>query len=101
VAKDKSALLESVASGPEKCYCGIRIPHGGAVLRVVPQSRSSDSLLSDKAFCSLNCIRTFCLESLETLESLDRPFSKAVARDLDEVHRELTETLAEIVDKSA
>ena len=47
-------------------------------------------------FCSVRCIRAFCLETLEMLEALGTPNSQSMVTDLYEVHRELAQTLATI-----
>jgi len=83
------------------CRCGTSIPTGEIVFRVTSVSASSDSLFRDRASCSLNCIRAFCHESLETLERLDSLLSKAVVSDLHELYRGLAETFAEIVGKGS
>ena len=51
-------------------------------------------------FCSVRCIRAFCLETLEMLEALDTASSRMVVTDLHEVHRELSETLAMLQGRS-
>jgi len=57
---------------------------------------SLEDLFRGGVFCSVRCIRAFCLESLEILDALDTPNSKSMVTDLTEVHRELAETLATI-----
>ncbi|HTT45051.1 MAG TPA: hypothetical protein VMH38_03420 [Thermoplasmata archaeon] len=63
-------------------------------IKIVPPSL--EDLFRGGVFCSVRCIRAFCLEILEMLEALDTPNSKAMVTDLREVHRELAETLATI-----
>jgi len=54
---------------------------------------SLEDLFRGGMFCSVGCIRAFCLESLEILDAVDTPNSKSMVTDLHEVHRGLSETL--------
>jgi hypothetical protein len=65
---------------------------------VIPPSLRD--LFRGGVFCSVGCIRAFCLESLEMLEALDTPNSEAMITDLHEVHLGLEETLATIQNPS-
>ena len=67
-------------------------------LAIVPPS--VEDLFPRGVFCSVECIRAFCLETLEMLEALDTPNSRSMVTDLREVHRELEETLAAIRGRS-
>lgn len=79
---------------PIQCRCGARIPPGGTVFGVTAVSPSSQDLFRDQVFCSVRCIGAFCLESLEVLDLLDTPGSRAVVSDLHELHREVSNVLA-------
>jgi len=79
-----------------QCRCGTRIPAGGTVFGVTVVPPSLEDLFRGGVFCSVECIRAFCLETLEILQALDTPNSKSMVTDLREVHRELEETLATI-----
>jgi hypothetical protein len=94
----ESPILRSKTSVAEKCRCGSRIPAGGEVLHVTA-TESSEPLFRHQVFCSMSCIRAFCLESLETLEALDTPASNALVTDLRAFHRGIAEMLALILDK--
>ena len=48
-------------------------------------------------FCSVKCIRAFCLESLETLDGLDTKQSKTVVTDIHELYQGLAESFAKIL----
>ena len=61
---------------------------------------SLKDLLRGGVFCSVRCIRAFCLETLEMLEAIDTPNSRLMVTDLHEVHRELSETLATLQSRS-
>jgi len=61
---------------------------------------SLKDLFRGGVFCSVRCIRAFCLETLEMVEALDTPNSKMMVTDLHEVHRELSETLAMLESRS-
>ena len=93
-------VFEARTSIAVQCRCGTRIPVGGTLfgLNFVPPSL--EDLFRGGVFCSAECIRAFCLESLEILEALDTPNSKSMVTDLHEVHRELEKTLAAIPDRS-
>jgi hypothetical protein len=90
----ESPIFRSLTSIPVQCRCGIHITPGGVVFGVTTTSPYSGDLFRDRVFCSVECIRAFCLESLETLEALDTPTSKAVVSDLHELYRGVAETLA-------
>jgi hypothetical protein len=67
------------------------------VFGVSTVSSSSEDFFRDQVFCSVRCIGAFCLESLEVLELLDTPRARATVSDLHELHREVAETLAQVV----
>jgi hypothetical protein len=54
-------------------------------------------MFRDAVFCSPKCIRAFCLESLEMLDSLDTPDAKATVTDLHELTVEVATTLVSIL----
>ena len=54
-------------------------------------------IFEDRTFCSVKCIRAFCLESLEELDALDTVESEKIVTDLHQVYRGLAETFANIV----
>jgi hypothetical protein len=64
---------------------------------VATLSRSTEDLFRDQVFCSVTCLRAFCLETLEILDALDTPGSGAVVSDLHELYQGLAETLATIL----
>jgi hypothetical protein len=80
-----------------QCRCGTRIPPGGTVFGVTVVSPYSEDLFRDQVFCSIKCIQAFCLESLEILDVLDTPASKATVTDLHELYRGVAETMATIL----
>ncbi|MGA8709981.1 MAG: hypothetical protein WB786_01975 [Thermoplasmata archaeon] len=90
-------ILQSSSSVSERCRCGIRIAPGGSVFRVASASLTSQSLFRDHAFCSPHCIRSFCLESLETLDALDTSTSADVVTDLHDLYQGVAETFAAIL----
>ena len=89
-----ATFFQSATPVQVRCRCGTRIPVGGAVFGVTTISRHSEDLFRNQAFCSVRCVQAFCLESLELLESLDTPASKAVVTDLHELHRDVVMALA-------
>ena len=67
-------------------------------ITVVPPSL--ENLFRGGVFCSVGCIRAFCLDSLEILEALDTPNSRSIIEDLHEIHQAVAETLAAMQDWS-
>jgi hypothetical protein len=88
-------IYHSVTPIPRKCRCGAPIPSAGTVIRVTSASDSLESLFRDEVFCSPNCVRAFCLESLEIVGPLDTPIARAIVSDLHDLHRGLTETMSQ------
>lgn|SRR5208282_3404377 len=93
-------IHQSPSPGPATCSCGVRIRTGETIFRITTDSSSSQSLFRDQVFCSPRCIRLFCLESLETLNALDTPASRAVVTDLHELYQGVVETYVAILGPS-
>jgi hypothetical protein len=93
----ESPIFQARTSIAVRCRCGTRIHPGGTVFGVTTIPPSLESLFQGGVFCSVRCIRAFCLESLEILDAIDAPDSKAMVTDLHEVHRAVAETLARIM----
>jgi len=93
-----SLIVQSSTSPSVQCRCGTRIPAGGVVFGVTTESLSSEDLFRQRQFCSVRCIRAFCLESLETLAALDTPSSKSLISDVQECYREVSEILTTLPD---
>jgi len=90
-----SLIIQSLGSVPGRCRCGGRIVPGATEFRVMPDSPASEPLFHGQVFCSLRCLRAFCLESLETLNELDTPASEEVVVDLHELYRGVAQAFAE------
>lgn len=76
-----------------RCRCGVQVPRGGEIVGFTTVPQSLQSLFRGAVFCSPKCVRAFCLESLEIIESVDTPDSKAMVSDLHELYRGIAETL--------
>jgi hypothetical protein len=80
-----------------QCRCGARVPRGGEVVGISSVPASLESVFRGAIFCSPKCARAFCLESLEVLDSLDTPASKAMVSDLHELYVGIARTLVMIL----
>jgi hypothetical protein len=89
-------IFKSDTSIAVQCRCGARVPHGGEVVGITTVPASLQSVFHGAIFCSPECVRAFCLESLEILDSLDTPASKAMVTDLHELCLEIATALAMI-----
>lgn len=97
-AMSEALIIESAASSPERCRCGVRIVPGGKVLRVEALSSTFELLFRGQVFCSPRCIRQFCLESLETLDAIDTPESASTVIDVHEMYAGVAELFAAVRD---
>lgn len=88
---------ETSLRGPTVCRCGTHLAPGVALFEVDGVPASAVEIFEGRVFCSVRCIRAFCLESLETVDSLDTSKSKAVVSDLHEFYQGLAETFAKIL----
>jgi len=95
-----SPVFRTHTSIAVQCRCGTHIPAGGTVFGITTVPPTLKDLFRGGVFCSVRCIRAFCLETLEMLEALDTASSRMVVTDLHEVHRELSETLAMLQGRS-
>jgi len=93
-----SLIVQSPGTAPGTCRCGARMLPGATEVRVVPDSPASELLFQNQVFCSLRCLRAFCLESIETLDALDTPSSADVVTDLHELYRGVAQAFAETLD---
>lgn len=89
-------IVQACALSAAQCRCGVRAPAGGIVFRISTVPQSLEFLLGEVTFCSVRCIRQFCLEAIETLDSLDQPGAERIIRDLHEIHSEITKLLAAV-----
>jgi ribosomal protein L24E len=81
-----------------KCrFCGTPIPTGGAVYTVTTVPPSLEYVFRGGIFCSEKCIRAFCLESLEILDTLDALSPKTMVTDLHEPRVGATKTLVSVL----
>ncbi len=90
---DDSLIFQTHTSIAVQCRCGTRIPPGGTVFGLAVVPRSLKDLFRGGIFCSVRCVRAFCLETLEILDSLDTPATRLMVTDLQDVHRAVAETL--------
>jgi len=80
-----------------RCRCGTHVPAGGEVIEITGLPKSLEDVFGDIAFCSPKCVRAFCLESLETLDSIDTPHARGIVSDLHELTMEVATTLVSIL----
>jgi hypothetical protein len=79
------------------CRCGTRTAKGSPVIRVLNIRGPVASLFQGRGFCSVKCLRAFCLESLEQLDGLDTPEAEATVTDLHELNQAMSVAYAEIL----
>jgi hypothetical protein len=79
------------------CQCGTRIGVETIALRVGDLPDSVVELFRNRSFCSVRCIRAYCLEALETLDSLETIESESIVLDLHAVVQALARAFAQIV----
>ncbi len=107
MSSDSIRALPSRSGGPRisnsetaasvQCRCGTRVPPGGQVFEVTALPASLEGMFRGTIFCSRKCVRTFCLESLELLDSLDTEDAKATVTDLHELNMEVAMTLVAVL----
>jgi hypothetical protein len=104
--QDPSRRLQGVrvhevpSPGPAVCRCGTHIPAGAPSLHVSNLPGSAEELFHERSFCTVRCLRAFCLETLETLDPLDTPEAQAVVSDLHALHQAVATAFAEILAKT-
>lgn len=79
------------------CRCGSHLGAGDSGFEVLGVPSSGREIFDGRTFCSVRCIRAFCLESLEALDVLDTPRSRSVVTDLHDVYQGLAEAFAKIL----
>jgi len=84
-------------SAAVKCRCGARIRRGKLAFELARVPPTFESLLGTRILCSVRCVHTFCLESLDILDPLDTPESRATILELRELHRRAHDMLATIL----
>ncbi|MFZ0830053.1 MAG: hypothetical protein WCB18_07945 [Thermoplasmata archaeon] len=90
-------ILESALREPTLCRCGTHLRSGVPLFIVEGVPASAREVFEGRVFCSVKCIRAFCLESLETLDGLDTKESKTVVTDLHDLYQGLAESFARIL----
>ncbi len=94
----KAPILKSETSLSVKCrFCNTTIPTGGAVYTITTVPPSLEYVFRGGIFCSEKCIRGFCLESLEILDTLATLSPKAMVTDLHEPRLGATQTLVSVL----
>jgi hypothetical protein len=81
-----------------RCRCGTRVPAGETVFGLLNVPTSLETMFRPGLFCCVACIGALCLESLETLDSIDTPNSRAMVTDLHTLHQRIAEILAAIIE---
>jgi hypothetical protein len=90
------AVSQAHASTPGQCRCGTFVPVNGIAFGIGEVPRYLEILFRRRVFCSVACIRAYCLESLEILDSLDTPGSGLLILDLPTVREGLVEIVVAI-----
>lgn len=87
-------IIVTHASKAVRCRCGTRISAGELVFGLAHVPASLKGLFHTGVFCSVRCIHSFCLESLDSLDVIDTADSRSMAVDLREVHGRVHEMMA-------
>lgn len=95
--KRRPRIVTNAAVASTKCTCGTKIKPGGAAYTVTELPNPLEFIFRDRSFCSPKCIRSFCLESLETLDAIDVPSSRRMVADLHELTVEVATTLVTLL----
>lgn len=82
------------------CRCGTRIGLQELMVQVLNLPEPAARMFHDQGFCSVKCLRAFCLESLEMLDALDTPEARAIVSDIHALHQAVALTFAEILAKT-
>jgi len=89
VSDPEPLVIEGVVRSPTRCRCGTVLPKGRRAIEISQIPEAANSLFRDQHFCSRPCVRAYFLESLETLDALDRPGAERTIRDIREVYQGL------------
>jgi len=92
-------LVLGKATVASRCRCGKWIAAGDPMYMVTTRPALAWAMFRGQQFCSPRCVRAFCLESLESLDTFDTPATKEMVSDLHEFSRALTGVFAAILDE--
>ena len=92
-AKPRLTKRSTVRS--DRCRCGTRLVPGAEHWIIENTPASLTPLIDGTTFCSLRCTRAFLLESMETLDSLDRANAETLVSDLRETYLLLSVILSQ------
>ena len=91
----KPRLTQQFTARAGRCRCGTRLVTGAAHWVIENTPASLTPLIYGTAFCSLRCTRAFLLESMETVDALDRPNAARLVTDLRETYLLLSVILSQ------
>ncbi len=91
------AIFETSGREAFVCRCGTHLAPGDPLFLVEGVPADVREVFEGRAFCSVRCIRAFCLEALEALEALDTPKSRAVVTDLHDLYQALAMAFVQIL----
>ena len=90
-ARHGYGILDRTATRSSRCRCGTPIETGSRCVAVRDVPSSLSSLLRERDFCSIPCIRAYLLEALEVLGSSAAP---TMISDFHEVYSSLQTAFA-------
>jgi hypothetical protein len=93
-------IHEYPSPGVTVCRCGTRIGEREIMVRVQNLPDPAAQMFRDQGFCSVRCLRAYCLESLEALDAMDTPEARAIVSDIHALHQAVAVTFAEILAKT-
>lgn len=94
---DRSHVVRREATIPARCTCGTPIKPGAREYTLTALPDSVESIFRGVSFCSPKCLRTFCLNSLETLDAIDLPSAPRIVTDLHELMVGVTTILVAVL----
>lgn len=90
------SILLGYPSAPGVCRCGTHYTTDGVVVRVNSLPEPQAEFFRTRQFCSIQCLRAFCLEALEELAALDTRSAQETVVDLHALREGLANTIAAI-----
>ena len=91
------SVREAPSPAQRVCRCGTVVRTGAPTVYVDGIPSTIVGVFENRTFCSVGCVRAFCLESLEALDALDTAESEKIVTDLHQVYLSLAETFAIIL----
>jgi len=89
-------IKKVASSASERCRCGTRLPAGADRFVISNPPSTVEYLVSSQAFCSVNCVQAFLLESMAEMESLASSAAEQTVIDIRDAYLDLSRTFDEL-----